>query len=136
MDVEAALAEVAKATPRIVSVYLFGSVAEGRDHRESDVDVGVLLDWSAYPSSHDRFDLRLRLIEEMTGAVRRDADVVILNDAPPLLARTVIYRGRRIYCTDTEADHAFVRDTQLLAADIEPWLKRMRAIELEASRHR
>lgn len=46
MDIEAAVAEVAKETPAIVSVYLFGSVAEERDHQESDVDLGVLLDWS------------------------------------------------------------------------------------------
>ena len=131
MDVETALAEAAKAMPGVVSVYLFGSVAEGRDHRESDVDVGVLLDWAMYPSSQERFEVRLRLIEGMTSAVRRDADVVILNDAPPQLGRAVIHRGRRIYCTNPELDHAFVRDTQLLAADLDPWLRKMRAIKLE-----
>ena len=136
MDVEAALAEVARGTPGIVSVYLFGSVAEGRDHRESDVDVGVLLDRGRYPTADERFEVRLRLLTDFSDTVRRQADVVILNDAPPLLARAVIYRGRRIYCTELELDHAFVRDTQLLAADLEPWLRRMRAIEEEALRTR
>ena len=32
------------ANPAIVSAYLFGSIAEGREHRDSDVDIGVLLD--------------------------------------------------------------------------------------------
>ena len=41
--------DVARAIPGIVAVYLFGSVAEGREHTESDVDLGVLLDWSLYP---------------------------------------------------------------------------------------
>ena len=135
-DVESALANVARNTPGVTSVWLFGSVAEGRNHRESDVDVGVLLDWKMYPSSGERFDVRLRLIDEMSIAVRREADVVILNDAPPQLARAVIHRGRRVYCGDAEADHAFVRDAQILAADVDPWLKRMRAIKLEVLRQR
>lgn len=136
MDVDAALADVAKETPGIVSVYLFGSVAEGRDHRESDVDVGVLLDRSVYPTERERFHRRLLLITDMSSAVRREADVIILNDAPPQLARAIIHRGRRVYCTNAEIDHAFVRDIQLLAADSDPWLQRMRTIKLEVLRQR
>lgn len=98
--------------------------------------MGVLLDWVTYPSLQERFDARLRLIVEMTGAVGRDADVVILNDAPPELARAVIHRGRRLYCANPAADHEFVRTAQILAADIDPWLKRMRAIKLKALRSR
>lgn len=133
MDVEAAIVEVAKRTPGLVSVYLFGSVAEGRAHQESDVDVGVLLDWKLSPP--ERFDVRLSLIGDLS-TPERDADVVILNDAPPLFARTILYRGRRIYCSDPAADHEFVRNTQLVAADIEPWMKRMWAIKLEALQRR
>jgi hypothetical protein len=33
---------------------------------------------------------------------------------------------------DPEADHAYVRDAQLRAADVEPFLRRMRRIELDA----
>ena len=129
MDIEEAVASVARQTPAIVSVYLFGSVAEEREHQESDVDLGVLLDWKLTPD--EQFQLRLQLIGEWSTR-QREADVVILNEAPPLFARSILYRGRRIYCSDPAADHAFVRDTQLLAADIEPWMKRMWAIKLEA----
>ena len=31
------------ASPGVVSAYLFGSAAAGREHRENDVDLGVLL---------------------------------------------------------------------------------------------
>jgi predicted nucleotidyltransferase len=47
--------------PGIVSVHLFGSVAHDRGHRESDVDVAVLVDRALYPSSRERFNLRVRL---------------------------------------------------------------------------
>jgi predicted nucleotidyltransferase len=45
----------------IISAYLFGSHAEHRAHRESDVDVGILLDRTVYPSEGARFDERVRL---------------------------------------------------------------------------
>ena len=45
----------------VVSAYLFGSEAEGRAHRESDVDVGVLLDSDRFPTEKERFEVRLRL---------------------------------------------------------------------------
>ncbi len=119
----------------IASAYLFGSEAEGRSHRESDVDVGVLLDRSLFPSTRDRFEKRLALISDFERGLKgRMVDVVILNDAPPQLARHVVTRGRRIHCSDPEADHALVRDAQLRAADIEPFLRRMRAIKLRAIR--
>ena len=40
--------------------------------------------------------------------------------------------GKRVYCSDPESDHAFVRDAQLRAADIQPFLDRMQRLKLEA----
>ena len=47
--------------PGLVSPYLFGSHAEGRSHRESDIDVAVLLRHAAHPTARERFEVRLRL---------------------------------------------------------------------------
>ncbi|CAN5724217.1 hypothetical protein BH23CHL8_BH23CHL8_00190 [soil metagenome] len=58
--------------------------------------------------------------------------MVILNDAPPLLARRIVRAGRRVFCRDGGADHAFVRDVQILAADLEPFLRRAREVKLAA----
>lgn len=60
----AALEKLARAltdVPSVVSAYVFGSVATGLEHRESDIDVGVLLDRRVLPRAADRFDARLRL---------------------------------------------------------------------------
>jgi predicted nucleotidyltransferase len=119
--------------PGVVSAYLFGSQAEGRAHRESDVDVGALVDFGVYPTEHDRFELRLRLGSRLEAALGgRQADLVMLNDAPPGLGRHIVTSGRRVHCADPELDHAFVRDVQLRAADLEPFLQRMRRIKLAA----
>jgi predicted nucleotidyltransferase len=114
----------------VASAYLFGSVAEGRSHRESDVDVGVLLDRDVFPSDAARFDARLRLIGQLSAALGRDVDVVVLNDAPPQFARRVVTTGDRFVEHDAAADRAFRRLTLSRAADLEPFLKRMRAIKL------
>ncbi len=116
----------------IVSAYLFGSHAEARAHRESDVDVGVLLDRRALPGARDRFEAGLRLSSRLQSALgTRSVDLVVLNDAPPGLGRHVT-RGRRLVCVDAATDLAFVRDVQLRAADLEPFLRRTRRIKLQA----
>jgi predicted nucleotidyltransferase len=116
----------------VAAVYMFGSHAAGRAHRESDVDLGVLLRGEAHPQRDDRFEVKLRLIGELGGVVApAAADVVILNDAPPLLGRHVVNAGTCIYLGDAAADHAYVRDVQLRAADLEPWLRRMRQLKLD-----
>jgi len=119
--------------PGLVSAYLFGSRATGRAHRESDLDIGVLLDWAEYPSSRDRFEARLALVAFLQSAFATNAvDVVILNDAPPHLVRRVMTEGGRVFCSNTEVDHAARRTALLRAADLGPFLRRMRAIKLQA----
>lgn len=119
----------------VVSVYLFGGHAAGRSHRESDVDVGVLLDRERHPDRSDRFDVRVRLGSELIDALdTNEVDVVVLDDAPPLLGRRIVVEGRRVLVDDEEADVSFVRDVQLRAADLRPFLERTRRIKLEALR--
>ncbi len=131
-EIESAVLNVLAGTNGIVSAYLFGSVAEGRAHRESDVDLGVLLARSAFPTSADRFEARLYLAGRLRALLRRDADVVILNDCPPQLARRILTEGRQIVLHDHEASRAFLRTTLSRAADLEPFLRRMRRIKLAA----
>jgi uncharacterized protein len=117
----------------VVSAYLFGSHAEGRAHRESDFDVGVLFDRRSSPTARDRFEAGIRVSGHLQSALgTQRVDLVVLNDAPPGLGRHVVSRGRRLVCSDEEADHAFVRDVLLRAADLEPFLRRTRGLKLEA----
>lgn len=121
--------------PGCVSAYLFGSMADDRAHRESDIDVGVLLSRDRYPTPRKRFDERVRLSARLVQELKHELlDVVILNDAPPLLGRRIITDGIRVFCADREADHAFVRDVQLRAADLEPFLRRAARVKLAAIR--
>lgn len=76
--------------------YLFGSVARGAEGRDSDLDVAVLFDEAL--SEDERTRRRIDLTTELVGLVHvNDVDVVVLNDAPPLLAQVVITEGRPIF---------------------------------------
>jgi predicted nucleotidyltransferase len=104
-------------------------------HRESDIDVGVHLDWARHPSREERFEVRVLLGSDLIDALdRNEVDVVILNDAPPLLGRRIVTEGHRVFRADPEADLRYVRDVQLRAADLLPFLERTRRIKLEALR--
>ena len=117
----------------LVAAWLFGSAASGRLHAESDVDVGVLLDWQALPTEADRFEARLGLSGDLSAALGdRIVDVVVLNDVSPLFARRVVLEGRRLLCRDAQAEHDFRRDVQLQAIDLEPFVARSRRRALEA----
>lgn len=137
-NLDAALTQAVEAEPGgLVSAYWFGSHAEGRAHRESDIDVGVLLDWTIYRTRQARFDARVRLAASLAAALGvPGVDVVVLNEAPPLLARHIVTHGRRVFSADAEADHAFVRDAQLRAADLEPFLRRFARLKLDATARR
>lgn len=116
----------------VVSAYLFGSHARGVSHSESDLDLGVLLDRSLHPHAQDRFEQRLRLISLLGSPPDPAIDLVILNDVHPSLGRAVASGGKLLFCSDAEKNHQWVRDVQLMAADLDPFLDRMRRIKLEA----
>lgn len=96
----ARLPDAFKPRREVVAAYLYGSVAEGVAHAESDVDVAVLLDES--------FDLkrsleyRIELAEELSQLLKREVDVVVLNEAPVLLQFQVIRCRRILFERDVE----------------------------------
>ena len=134
MQAEAARTLRDGASPGLVSAYLFGSHARGTAHRESDVDVAVLLSRDHYPDADARFEARVTLTSQLTTALGHEVDLVVLNDVPPTLGRRIVTEGRRILCTDASKDHEFVRDVQLRAADLGPFLRRTARVKLAAIR--
>jgi predicted nucleotidyltransferase len=86
----------------VVAALLFGSQAAGRAGPLSDVDVAVWLDPSL--SDSERFRLRLELIGHAAGALRtNEVDLVVLNDASPLLRHRALRSGVRLLDRDPVA---------------------------------
>ena len=117
----------------VQAAWIFGSHSEGRSHRESDLDVAVLLERSRYPDARARFEARVGMTADIIALLHRnEVDVVVLNDAPPRFARRIVLDGRCVHCSNATAEAAFRRDVQLRAAEIGPFLDRMRRLKLEA----
>ena len=111
------------AKQRDVSVaYLFGSVAAGRARPDSDVDVAVLLNPRA--PRGDTLGRRLTLMAELGAALERsDVDVVILDDAPPLLAHRILSKGRLVFERSRPARVRFQVRTASRYLDLVPALE-------------
>ena len=99
------------------ALYLFGSRATGRARAGSDVDVAALV--NELPEPLERLQLRQQLEDELGGSV----DLVILNDASPILAWQVLRHGQLIYDGSPGIRANFEMTTMTAYAD----LKRARA---------
>jgi uncharacterized protein len=113
-----AVAQAAQSLPEIQAAFLFGSQATGRARTDSDVDVAVLLE-----SGSDEVDARRRLrrvLEAFAAHVAANRlDVVILNDAPPVLAFQVLRHGKLAFERDRTALHRFRMRTYTRHSDFE-----------------
>ncbi len=84
----ARLEPVFAADARVRFAYVFGSVAEGTDRPNSDVDLAV----SVHPRGTLLDDARRH--DAIVGALRReDVDLVVLEDAPLWLAYRIVAGG-------------------------------------------
>lgn len=90
----------------ILDAYLFGSRARGETNRQSDIDIAIFLD-RAVDRSEVRpspFGYESALTAELMSALHEDRiDVVVLNDAPPLLYHRVLRDGIRLLARSPEA---------------------------------
>ena len=86
----------------VLEAYLFGSQASGRVQAHSDVDVAVFVDRGALLRRGYGYaaDLTADLMRVLGS---NEVDVVVLNDAPPLLYHRVLRDGLRILARDLRA---------------------------------
>jgi len=116
----AALTEYFAAQPDVIAAYLFGSRATGQARAESDVDVAVLL---SEEDNVTRFERRLQMMAEVSEICGREADVVVLNDAPPFLQNQVLKHGRLLCERDRRARVEFEVQAGQVYADLKPMRK-------------
>ena len=101
------LAPVFRRCP-VIAAYLFGSQATHRQTALSDVDIAVLLDGGTVAPGR----VQARLISDLMLVLKRsDVDVVVLNEAPPLLKQRAI-SGLRLYSRDEKARVQFEVETR------------------------
>jgi uncharacterized protein len=89
-EVTKLLKNLLKEKPGISLAFLFGSFAGNHQRPTSDVDVGILFDLA--PNLTTIQDLN----DEISSALKREVDLVILNQASPILKMQVLKRGKLI----------------------------------------
>ena len=105
----------------LVALYLFGSVAQGRATRLSDVDIAVLL---PHGDAANLFEKRLRLVVDLMELLgESDVDLVVLNEAPPLLCHRILTEGELIYARDEGERARFEARKVLEYLDFKPVLE-------------
>jgi predicted nucleotidyltransferase len=84
----------------LVAAWLFGSRARQTAGPLSDFDVAVLP--GPVTAAGDRLTLRLDLLGELGRIFETDrVDVVLADEAPPLLGHRILRDGELLYCSDT-----------------------------------
>ena len=133
-EVLAAVRATLESRDAVLEAYLFGSWARGEAQPHSDIDVAVYVD--AAFRSESALGLDAEIAAELMQALGSNhVDVVLLNEAPPLLYHRVLRDGIRILSRDLRATS--VREGRALSryCDYVPQLAKIRAAH-EARRAR
>lgn len=93
-NIKRALKQFFRKKNKILFCYLFGSALSEDFIFESDVDVAIYFKKSKYK---DFFKERLKLISQLSKILHREADVIILNTAPPFLKYVILTEGELIF---------------------------------------
>ena len=100
-DITKAVASYVAAQPLVLAAYLFGSAVRGHLTTESDLDIAML--FSSPPDSLHLLDMQ----EDLTALLGRQADLVSLNHASPILAMQVLRCGEGVFERSARAVREF-----------------------------
>lgn len=102
--------------------YLFGSQTKGNIGPVSDIDIAVFIDCrdeDAY-ASH-----KMEILGKLNDTLKTDnIDLVLLNEAPPLLAHRILKEGEIIYCEDEKKRLDYEESAILKYLDFKPYLEK------------
>jgi predicted nucleotidyltransferase len=90
---------------QILLVFIFGSFATRRITSYSDIDIAILFE--SLPDVYETNQLR----DELTELLNRDTDVIVLNNASPILRMQVLKKGVLILSKERRYFHQFFVDT-------------------------
>ncbi len=96
----------------IAVVYIFGSVAQGRSNVLSDIDFGIIVDKNKIEEHIYPYGYKAHILSDLMKLLKTNKlDLVILNDAPPLLRHRVLYYGKLIHSIDEKRRIRFQVET-------------------------
>lgn len=115
--------------PEIIAIYLFGSIAQNKAHRQSDIDIALL--FTPDLSAERRFQTKLLFGGQLETLLTVPLDVIDLNGAPLFLRFQVIKTGQLILERERTARCLFQMRTLSLYYDQKPYLDRQRLAAIQ-----
>lgn len=101
MKVKESVKEVLQGHKEVLAAYLYGSVAKGKTHKESDVDIGLLLRNNFSPDGLYTARISGEIEKKMDSS--RKVDVRVLNDRPLTFQHQVLRDGKEVFIRNRKA---------------------------------
>ncbi len=107
----------------IAAAYLYGSYATEKNTHKSDVDIAILMELEK--TSTERFSVRNQIRSDLSRLLRKDVDLVIMNEAGETLLLEILTRGKLIFEKNRDIHRRFraIRLTDCI--DFGFYMKRM-----------
>ena len=100
----------------VVFAYIFGSYAQNRIRRNSDIDIAV------YLKKKIDIDKYLEMKMNLTEVLNREVDLVILNDATPLLKYEIYKNNILLFSRDNTLESKYKVKTLFEYSDMKKYL--------------
>lgn len=105
----------------ILFAYIFGSFSKGRTGKLSDIDIAIY--FKDFLDKEERFNKKLVVQEKLSLIFKRDVDLVILNDAYPLLEHRILKEGKLIFSSDEKKRIDYEVKAIMRYLDFKPFLE-------------
>jgi predicted nucleotidyltransferase len=76
---------------QIAAIYVFGSIATGKDRTGSDIDIAIMVRDSIGEME------RVQLETSLSNLLKRDVDLIIFGDVAPLLQHQILKYGHLVF---------------------------------------
>jgi len=81
---------------KIAALYVFGSMATGRNRKKSDIDLAIIV--RSHIESMERVDMET----EFSNLLHRDVDLILFDQATPLMQHQILKNGHLLYEADPQ----------------------------------
>ena len=89
-----------KEQPEIVTIYLFGSTVSSSNKKSKDIDIALLIK-NKFKENIDS----LSIMTDLSSILNKDVDIIIMNDASPLLSYEIRKKGKIIFSISNSNAH-------------------------------
>lgn len=112
----------------VIMAFLFGSLSKGKVHRHSDIDIAI------YLKEYDIKEVE-KIWDELEDLLKKDIDLIVLNNAKPLVAFEAI-RGEKIIIRNYDFYTDYMLEVSSEAIDLKEFILDLYKMRRENERYK